>query len=111
GARQCGGGLAEVAADVEEVDEDRDFQPGGSGVVVDGGDLLLVAVDEEHALAGVVRVAAVGLVGRLADHRGGVIRGGGRYPLVPRGGGRAGPSGARGGRGGLPRACGGGGGG
>src|SRR5262249_21970235 len=83
---QCGGRLAEVAADVDEVDEDRDFQRAGSGVVVDGGDLLLVAVYEEHALAGVVRVAAVGLVERLADHRGDVIGNGGRYPLVPCGG-------------------------
>jgi len=66
---QRGGSLAEVAGHVDEVDQDRDFQPALPGVVADGGDLLPVAVDEEYALAGPVRVGAVGLVERGPDDR------------------------------------------
>ena len=83
---QCGGGLAEVSADVDEVDEDRDFQAAFPGVGGDGGDLLLVPVDEEHPLAGPVRVAAVGLVECFPDHRVDAVGDGGCYPLVPRDG-------------------------
>ncbi len=79
---QRGGGFAEVAADVDEVDEDRDFEAAGPGVVVDGGDLLLVPVGEEHPLAGPVLVAAVGFVECGPDHRGDVVGDGRRYPLV-----------------------------
>src|SRR5262249_4048 len=50
---QCGGSLAEVAADVDEVDEDGDFQPAGSGVGVEGGGVLLFGVREEQAVGGV----------------------------------------------------------
>ncbi|MGZ8802855.1 MAG: hypothetical protein ACXWZL_09670 [Mycobacterium sp.] len=79
---QAGGGLAEVAADVDVVDQDRDLQAAGCGVVGDGGDLLFVPVDEEHPLAHPLRVAAVGLVVRRADHRGDVVGDGGGHPFV-----------------------------
>ena len=79
---QRGGGLAEVAADVDEVDEDRDFQAAGPGVGLDGSDLLLVPVHQEHPLAGPVRVAAVGLVIGRPDHRVDAAGDGGRYPLA-----------------------------
>ena len=47
-----GGGLAEVAADVDVIDQDRDLQAAFGGLGLDGGDLLLVPVDEEDPLAG-----------------------------------------------------------
>ena len=47
---QRGGGLAQVAGDVEESYEHRHFEAPGPGVGADGGDLLLVPVDEEHPL-------------------------------------------------------------
>ena len=53
-----GGGLAEVAADVDVIDQDRDLQAALGGLGLDGGDLLLVPVDEEDPLADVFRVAA-----------------------------------------------------
>src|SRR5216683_3211062 len=56
----------------------------GLRVVADRGDLLLVPVDEEDALADPLRVAAVGLVERLPDHRGDVAGDGGRYPFIAR---------------------------
>ena len=65
---QRGGGLAEVAADVDEIDEHRDFQAAVPGVVGDGGELLLVPVHEEHPLPDPVRVPAVSLVERDPDH-------------------------------------------
>ena len=46
-----GGGLAEVAADVDVIDQDRDLQAAFGGLGLDGGDLLLVPVDEEDPLA------------------------------------------------------------
>ena len=95
---QGGGGLAEVAGHVDVVDQDGDLQAAFGGLGLDGGDLLLVPVDEENALADPLRVAAVGLVERLRDHAGNVIGDGGRDPLVPRDG--AGVRLAAGGRGG-----------
>src|SRR5216684_794493 len=95
---QRGGGLAYVAADVDVVDQDRNLQAAGLRVVADRGDLLLVPVDEEDALADPLRVAAVGLVERLPDHRGDVAGDGGRYPFIARL--RAGVRLAAGGRGG-----------
>src|SRR6266700_1650362 len=81
---QRGGGLAEVAADVDVIDEDRDLQAAGPRVVADGGDLLLVPVDEEDALADPLRVAAVGLVIGRADHVLDAVGDRGGHPLVPR---------------------------
>ena len=78
---QRGGGFADVAADVDVVDEDRDFQAAGPGVVADGGNLLLVPVHEEDPLAGPVRVPAVGLVERGADRAGDVTGDQRGYPL------------------------------
>src|SRR5229473_1474988 len=98
---QRGGGLAYVAADVDVVDQDRNLQAAGLRVVADRGDLLLVPVDEEDALADPLRVAAVGLVERLPDHRGDVAGDGGRYPFIARL--RAGVRLAAGGRGGAVR--------
>jgi hypothetical protein len=71
---------------VDEVDQDGDFQAAGLRVVADGGDLLLVPVDEEDALADPERVPAVGFVERLPGHRGDFLGDGRRYPLVPRDG-------------------------
>ena len=95
---QRGGGLADVAGDVDEVDQDGHFQAAFPGMVMNGGDLLLVPVDEEDPLADPLRVAAVGLVECRPDHRGDVPGDRGRYPLVPGGG--AGVRLAAGGRGG-----------
>src|SRR6266702_5565632 len=52
-------------------------------VVADRGDLLLVPVDEEDALADPLRVAAVGLVERLRDHGGNVTGDGKSRYLFP----------------------------
>ena len=80
---QRGGGLAEVAGHVDVVDQDGHFEAPGPRVVLDGGDLLLVPVDEEDPLPHPLGVAAVGLVERGRDH---VLDGLGdrrRYPFVP----------------------------
>ena len=79
---QGGGGLAEVAADVDVIDQDRDLQAAFGGLGLDGGDLLLVPVDEEDPLADALRVAAVGLVERGRDHVLDALGDRGRYPLV-----------------------------
>ena len=79
---QRGSGFAEVAGDVDEVDEHRHFQAAGPGVVADGGDLLLVPVDEEHPLPDAGRVAEVAFVVGGADHRRGCLGDGRRDPLV-----------------------------
>src|SRR2546428_3262996 len=81
---QGGGGLADIAADVDVVDQDRDlhaafFRAGG-----DGGELLLVPVDEEHPLPYPFGVAAVGLAERRGDHVLDALGNGRRYPFVPR---------------------------
>src|SRR5437879_568009 len=47
---QRGGGLAQVAADVDEIDEHGHLQAAFSGVGGDGGELLLVPVHQEHPL-------------------------------------------------------------
>src|ERR1039457_2622947 len=44
-----GGGLAEVAGHVDVVDEERELEAAFGGLCLDGGDLLLVPVDEEDA--------------------------------------------------------------
>ena len=93
-----GGGLAEVAADVDVIDQDRDLQAALGGLGLDGGDLLLVPVDEENPLADVFREVAVGLVVRGRDHVLDGLGDRGRYPLVA--GFRAGVRLAAGGRGG-----------
>ena len=59
---QGGGGLAEVAADMDVIDQDRDLEAASGGLGLDGGDLLLVPVGEEDPLPDPLRVAAVGLV-------------------------------------------------
>lgn len=71
---------------MDVVDQDGALQPAGFRVVADGGDLLLVPVDEEDALPDALRVAAVGFVERLAYHRWDVAGDGGRHPFVPRDG-------------------------
>ena len=93
-----GGGLAEVAADVDVIDQDGDLQAAFRGLGLDGGDLLPVPVHEEDPLPDTFWVAAVSLVERRPDHRGNVAGDGGGYPFVP--GGRAGVRLAAGGRGG-----------
>jgi hypothetical protein len=46
------------------------LETSGSGVVVYGGDLLFVPVDQEHPLAQPERVTSVGFVECRPDHRG-----------------------------------------
>ncbi len=79
------GGLAEVLGGVDVVDDDRDLQGASLRVLADGGDLLLVAVDEEDPLVEVQGVAQVGLVERPADHGGDVVDDRRGDPCVPRG--------------------------
>src|SRR5271157_4282410 len=99
---QGGGGLADIAADVDVIDQDRHLQAALLRLGLDGGDLLPVPVDEEDPLAGPLRVAAVGLVIGRGDH---VLDGLGnrrRYPFIA--GLRPGVRLAAGGRGGdVPR--------
>ena len=105
---QGGGGLAEVAADVDVVDEDRDLQAAFPRLGLDGGDLLLVPVGEEDPLAGALRVAAAGLVIGGGDHVLNALGDRRGHPFVP--GFRAWVRLAAGGRGGdVPRLAGGGG--
>ena len=65
---QRGGGLADVAGDVDVVDQDGHLEAAIPRVGLDGGDLLLVPVDEEDALADPLRIPAVGLVIGRGDH-------------------------------------------
>src|SRR5271165_5434252 len=99
---QGGGGLADIAADVDVIDQDRHLQAALLRLGLDGGDLLPVPVDEEDPLAGPLRVAAVGLVIGRGDH---VLDGLGnrrRHPFIA--GLRPGVRLAAGGRGGdVPR--------
>lgn len=74
---QAGGSLADVAAEVDVVDEDRDLELSPRSLVSDGGGLVLVPVDEVDPLPFLLRVAAAGLVERRADH-GGDVAGDGR---------------------------------
>src|SRR6266496_492355 len=95
---QGGRSLADIAADVDVIDQDRHLQAAFSRAGLDGGDLLLVPVDEEDPLPRALGVAAVGLVERRGDH---VLDGLGdrrRYPFIP--GFRYGVRLAAGGRGG-----------
>src|SRR6266487_2054542 len=92
-----GGGLADVAADVDVVDEDGDLQAAFPGLGLNGGDLLPVAVDEEDPLADALGVAAAGLVIGRADHVLDALGDRGGHPLDTGGG--AGVSLAAGGRG------------
>ena len=77
---------------------DRDLQAASGGLGLDGGDLLLVPVDEEDPLPDPLRVAAVGLVECGRDHVLDGLGDRGRYPLIP--GLRAGVRLTAGGRGG-----------
>ena len=95
---QGGGGLAEVAGHVDVIDEDRHLEAASGRLGLDGGDLLLVPVDEEDPLAGALGVAAVGLVERRGDHVLDGLGNGRRYPFIA--GLRAGVRRAAGGRGG-----------
>ena len=52
---QRGGGLADVAGDVDVVDQDGHLEAAIPRLGLDGGDLLLVPVDEEDALADPLR--------------------------------------------------------
>src|ERR1019366_1438711 len=79
---QRGGGLADVAADVDVAGEDRDVEVAVPGAGADGGDLLFVAVDEEDPLAGPVRVAVVGFAERGLDHAGDAVGDGRGDPFV-----------------------------
>src|ERR1035441_2491946 len=92
-----GGGLAEVAGYVDVIDQDGHFEAAPGGLGLDGGDLLLVPVDEEEPLADPLRVAAAGLVAGCGDHVLDALGDGGRYPLIARF--RAGVRLAAGGRG------------
>src|SRR5229473_2304292 len=56
---QGGGGLAEVAADVDEVDQHRHLQAALRGAGPDRGDLLLVPVHQEDPLTDPERMSAV----------------------------------------------------
>src|ERR1039457_2975000 len=94
---QRGGGLAEVAGYVDVIDQDGHFEAAPGGLGLDGGDLLLVPVDEEDPLADPLRVAAAGLVAGRGDHVLDALGDGGRYPLIARF--RAGVRLAAGGRG------------
>src|SRR5271157_2699198 len=95
---QGGGGLADIAADVDVIDQDRHLQAPLLRLGGDGGELLLVPVDEEHPLPHPLRVAAAGLIIGRGDH---VLDGLGhrrRHPLIA--GFRSGvrlPAGGRGG--------------
>ena len=53
---QRGCGLAEVAADMDEIDEHRHFQAAFVRVGGDGGQLLLVPVHQEHPLPDPLRI-------------------------------------------------------
>src|ERR1035441_4060171 len=57
-----GAGFAEVAGQVNVIDQEGHFEAAPGGLGLDGGDLLLVPVDEEEPLADPLRVAAAGLV-------------------------------------------------
>src|SRR6266566_515614 len=92
------GGLAEVAADVDVIDQDRDLQAALLRLGLDGGDLLLVPVHEEEPLPHPFRVAAAGLIERRGDHVLDGLGDRGGYPFVA--GLRAGVRPAAGGRGG-----------
>jgi enediyne polyketide synthase len=67
GVQRCGG-LADIAADVDVINQDRHLQAAFPRAGLDGGDLLLVPVDEEHPLPHALGVAAAGLVERRGDH-------------------------------------------
>ena len=95
---QGGGGLADIAGHVDVIDEDRHFEAAFLRLGLDGGDLLLVPVDEEDPLPDPLRVAAVGLVIGRGDHVLDGLGDRGGYPFVP--GLRAGVRLAAGGRGG-----------
>src|SRR5487761_1382541 len=82
-AVQGGGGLADVAADVDVVDQHGDLQPAFARLGPDGGDLLLVPVDEEDPLPDPFGVAAAGLVERRGDHVLDALGDGRGDPFVP----------------------------
>jgi hypothetical protein len=68
---------------VDVVDQDGDLQAAFPGLGLDGGDLLLVSVHEEHALADLLRIPAAGLVERGRDHVLDALGDRRRYPFVP----------------------------
>src|SRR6266704_6903357 len=83
---QRGGGLARVAADVDEIDEHRHFQAAFARVGGDGGELLLVPVHQEHPLPDPLRVPAVSLAERDPGHVLDALGDRRRDPLVACGG-------------------------